>query len=191
MATRNVHDTEHDQATGLAGARLPPTPLVRVDGVWVKLEYLNPSGSVKDRVASHVLAKGLRAGTLRPGSEVVEPTSGNAGIALAYWSARLGLRAVVFMPENMTEERKTIIRGHGARLVLTPEPEGVVGAIRRAREYAAERPDRVLFDQFDDEAGVGGQTAPGPGAGGQGPGQGGGPVRPGLARAGAGGARAG
>src|SRR2546426_1277087 len=159
MATRNVHDTEHDQATGLAGARLPPTPLVRVDGVWVKLEYLNPSGSVKDRVASHVLAKGLRAGTLRPGSEVVEPPSGNAGIALAYWSARLGLRAVVFMPENMTEERKTIIRGHGARLVLTPEPEGVVGAIRRARQYAVERPDRFLFDQFDDEAGVEAQTA--------------------------------
>jgi len=130
------------------------TPLARVDGVWVKLEYLNPSGSVKDRVASHVLRKGLDDGTLRAGSEVVEPTSGNAGIALAYWSARLGLRAVVFMPENMTEERKTMIRGHGARLVLTPEPEGVVGAVRLARAYAQEAPGRFLFDQFDDEAGV-------------------------------------
>ena len=130
------------------------TPLVQVDGVWAKLEYLNPSGSVKDRVASHVLDKGLREGTLRPGSEVVEPTSGNAGIALAYWSARLGLRAVVFMPENMTDERKTMIRSHGAVLVLTPEPEGVVGAVRRARVYAREAPGRFLFDQFDDEAGV-------------------------------------
>jgi len=130
------------------------TPLARVDGVWAKLEYLNPSGSVKDRVASHVLQKGLVDGTLRAGGEVVEPTSGNAGIALAYWSARLGLRAVVFMPENMTEERKTMIRDHGARLVLTPEAEGVVGAVRRARVYAQERPGRFLFDQFDDEAGV-------------------------------------
>jgi cysteine synthase A len=85
---------------------------------------------------------------------VVEPTSGNAGIALAYWAARLGFNAVVFMPENMSEERKTIIRGHGARLVLTPEADGVVGAIRRAREYAAAERGRHLFDQFDDEAGV-------------------------------------
>ncbi len=133
------------------------TPLVLLDGVWVKLEYLNPSGSVKDRVASHVLEKGLRDGTLRKGSEVVEPTSGNAGIALAYWSARLGLRAVVFMPENMTDERKMMIRSHGARLVLTPEPEGVVGAIRRARAHAEAGPGRFLFDQFDDEAGVAAQ----------------------------------
>jgi cysteine synthase A len=159
MSVRKNHDPEQGDTADRPAAALPPTPLVLVEGVWVKLEYLNPSGSVKDRVASHVLAKGLRAGTLRPGSEVVEPTSGNAGIALAYWSARLGLRAVVFMPENMTEERKTIIRGHGARLVLTPEPEGVVGAIRRAREYAAEKPDRFLFDQFDDEAGVEAQEA--------------------------------
>ena len=132
----------------------PATPLVRLDGVWVKLEYLNPSGSVKDRVARYVLEKGLGDGTLRQGSEVVEPTSGNAGIALAFWSARLGLQAVVFMPENMTEERKRIIRSHGARLVLTPESEGVVGSVERARAYAAEGPGRFLFDQFDDEAGV-------------------------------------
>src|SRR2546425_3932704 len=156
MATRKIHDPERGDADA-AGALRPP--LVRVDRVWVMLEHLNPSGSVKDRVASHVLRTGLRGGTLRPGSEVVEPTSGNAGIALAYWAKRLGLRAVVFMPENMTEERKTIIRGHGARLVLTPEAEGVVGAIHRAREYAAESPERFLFDQFDDEAGVEAQTA--------------------------------
>jgi cysteine synthase A len=130
------------------------TPLLNLDGVWVKLEYLNPSGSVKDRVARFVLEEGLRSGRLTPGSEVVEPTSGNAGIALAYWSSRLGLQAVVFMPENMTEERKTMIRGHGARLMLTPEDEGVVGAIRRARGYAQEKPGRMLFDQFDDQAGV-------------------------------------
>ncbi len=134
----------------------PPlhTPLIRFEGVWVKLEHRNPSGSVKDRVARYLLS-GERARTRLEGvREVVEPTSGNAGIALAYWAARSGFDAVIFMPENMSEERKTIIRGHGGRLVLTPEKDGVVGAIRRAREYAAERPDRMLFDQFDDEAGV-------------------------------------
>src|SRR2546428_1443284 len=169
MATRKIHDPEHGDANGPGW---PRTPLARVDGVWVKLEYLNPSGSVKDRVASHVLQNGLRRGTLRAGGEVVEPTSGNAGIALAYWAKRFGLLAVVFMPENMTEERKTIIRAHGAQLVLTPEPEGVVGAIRRAREYAAESPERFLFDQFDDEAGVGGSAALGPEGLGHAPGPG-------------------
>ena len=156
MATCKIHDPEHSGADAPGALR---TPLVRVDGVWVKLEHLNPSGSVKDRVASHVLQSGLHSGTLRAGSEVVEPTSGNAGIALAYWAKRFGLLAVVFMPENMTEERKTIIRAHGAQLVLTPESEGVVGAIRRARIYANERSGRFLFDQFDDEVGVEAQAA--------------------------------
>ncbi|HYV85695.1 MAG TPA: cysteine synthase family protein [Patescibacteria group bacterium] len=141
----------------------PPlrTPLVQVEGVWVKLEHQNPSGSVKDRAARHVLAEGLRSGRLRQGDEVIEPTSGNAGIALAYWSARLGLQAVVFMPENMTEERKAIIRSHGGRLVLTAEKDGVVGSIHKAREYASQGPRRVLFDQFEDEAGVEGQAVMG------------------------------
>jgi cysteine synthase len=137
------------------------TPLVQVEGVWVKLEHQNPSGSVKDRAARHVLVEGLRSGRLRPGDEVIEPTSGNAGIALSYWAARLGLVAVIFMPENMTGERKTIIRSHGGRLVLTPEKDGVVGSIHRAREYAAQAPRRALFDQFEDEAGVEGQAVMG------------------------------
>lgn len=134
------------------------TPLLRVQGVYVKPEHLNPSGSVKDRAARHVLIEGLAGGRLRPGDEVIEPTSGNAGIALAYWAGRLGLRAVIFMPENMTEERKALIRGHGGRLVLTPEAKGVVGAIEAARAYAAEGDGRILFDQFEDEAGVEGQA---------------------------------
>src|SRR5262245_21519201 len=137
---------------------MTPTRLVRFEGVWAKCEHENPSGSVKDRVARHVLSEGIRAGRLRRGDEVIEPTSGNAGIALSYWAALAGLRAVIFMPENMTEERKTIIRSHGGRLVLTPEPEGVVGAIRRAQDYAQEAPGRTLFDQFEDEAGVEGQA---------------------------------
>ncbi len=134
----------------------PPlhTPLVRIDGVWVKLEYLNPSGSVKDRVARFLLSGAVADSRLVGVREVVEPTSGNAGIALAHWAARFGFEAVVFMPENMSEERKTIIREYGARLILTPEVDGVVGAIRRAREYAAAGGERLLFDQFDDEAGV-------------------------------------
>jgi cysteine synthase A len=137
------------------------TPLAQVDGVWVKLEYLNPSGSVKDRVARHLIVEGLAGGRLRGIDEVVEPTSGNAGIALSYWAARAGIAAVIFMPENMSEERKTLIRSHGGRLVLTPEPEGVVGAIRRAREYAAGNPRRLLFDQFEDAAGVAAQAVMG------------------------------
>src|SRR5439155_926407 len=157
MVRRKIHDEDHREGRAGAPVEAPGTPLVLLDGVWVKPEYLNPSGSIKDRVAGFVLQKGLADGTLRAESEVVEPTSGNAGIALAYWSARLGLRAVVFMPENMTDERKTMIRAHGARLVLTPEAEGVVGAVRRARAYAAESPGRFLFDQFDDEAGVAAQ----------------------------------
>jgi cysteine synthase A len=136
------------------------TPLIEVDGVWVKCEHRNPSGSVKDRVARHVLLDGLRSGRIREGDEVVEPTSGNAGIALAFWARRLGARAVVFMPENMSDERKMMIERQGARLVLTPEPDGVVGAIRAARAYAEEGPaGRILFDQFDDEAGVEAQAA--------------------------------
>lgn len=135
-----------------------PTRLVRFEGVWAKCEHENPSGSVKDRVARHVLAEGMRAGRVSRDDEVVEPTSGNAGIALSYWAALAGLRAVIFMPENMTKERKTIIRAHGGRLVLTPEGEGVVGAIRRAQEYSKEAPGRILFDQFEDEAGVEGQA---------------------------------
>ena len=135
---------------------IPPmrTPLERIEGIWVKMEYRNPSGSVKDRVARYLLSGEAASVSLTGVREVVEPTSGNAGIALAYWSARFGFDAVVFMPENMSEERKTIIRDHGARLMLTPEKDGVVGSIRRAREYAAERNDRLLFDQFDDEVGV-------------------------------------
>ncbi len=101
------------------------TPLVQVEGVWVKLEYQNPSGSVKDRVARHVLTEALRSGRLREGSEAVEPTSGNAGIALAFWASKLGLQAVAFLPENMTEER-----------------------------HAAATPHCLLFDQFEDQAGV-------------------------------------
>jgi len=145
-----------DNLWGMAENQIPElqTPLMQVDRVWVKLEYQNPSGSVKDRVARHVLTEGLRSGRLREGSEVVEPTSGNAGIALAFWASKLRLQAVVFLPENMTEERQKMIRDHGGRLVLTPEAEGVVGAIRRAREYAGGAPHRLLFDQFEDQVGA-------------------------------------
>lgn len=161
MQDRTPHDrtrTDGDR-DALAFGALAETPLLYIDAVWVKCEYQNPSGSVKDRVAHHVLESGLRDGRLKRGGEVIEPTSGNAGIALAYWAKCLGLQAVVFMPENMTGERKTMIRGHGARLILTPEKDGVVGAIREAHRYAGAQPGRLLFDQFDDEAGVAAQAA--------------------------------
>ena len=86
-------------------ATFPPlrTPLLRVDGVFVKPEYLNPSGSVKDRAARYVLEEGIRSGRLRAGDEVIEPTSGNAGIALAFWAARFGLQATPRLGAGFTK----------------------------------------------------------------------------------------
>ena len=113
-----------------------------------KLEMVNGAGSVKDRVAWAMLDDAEAAGTLRPGGVVIEPTSGNTGIALAAAAAARGYSAVIVMPDTMSAERRAMVRAYGAELVLTDGAKGMPGAIERARELAAEARNSFLPDQF-------------------------------------------
>ena len=116
--------------------------------LYVKAEYLNPGGSIKDRVALHIVEESARAGLLKPGSVIVEATSGNTGIGFALVGVHKGYRVVIVMPEDMSEERKKIIRALGAELVLTPAEEGVTGAVKKAREIAEADANVFRPDQF-------------------------------------------
>jgi cysteine synthase A len=122
-----------------------PTPLVPVrlqeEGptIWCKLEFLNPSGSTKDRIARYMLEKAWRLGELSPGGEVVEASSGSTSIALALASAQMGLKFIAVMPEGVTDERVLTIRAYGGDVVLVPRGGGVRSAIQRAAELAKER----------------------------------------------------
>ncbi len=120
--------------------------------ILAKLEYLNPAGSVKDRTAKAMLDDGEARGLLKPGSTVIEPTSGNTGVGLAAIAAARGYRAVIVMPETMSEERRRLMRAYGAELVLTSGAEGMAGAIRRARELAEEIPGSFIPSQFENPA---------------------------------------
>ncbi|MCR4402792.1 MAG: cysteine synthase A [Firmicutes bacterium] len=136
------------------------TPLVRIrrmaDGLGVqiaaKLEFMNPGGSVKDRAALGMLIAAEREGRLGPGSVVVEPTSGNTGIALAMLCASRGLRLIVTMPESMSVERLRILEAYGASVILTPAEEGMDGAVRRAGEIASSTPGSIVLQQFSNPA---------------------------------------
>ena len=125
-------------------AQVPPTPLVPVrlgagePEIWCKLEFLNPSGSTKDRIARHMLEKAWRRGDLGPGGRVVESSSGSTSIALALACAQMDLSFTAVMPEGVSRERLLIIRAFGGEAVLTPREEGMGGALRRAGEIAAE-----------------------------------------------------
>ena len=123
------------------------TPLVEVDGVQVKMECTNPGGSVKDRIAVFMLNEAVRRGELRPGDTVVEATSGNTGIALALAAREIGCRALVFMPEHMSEERVRMMRAAGAEVRLTPRAESFAGACARRDEYRGV-PQHWIPDQF-------------------------------------------
>ena len=127
------------------------TPLVRLKGenVFAKAEYLNPGGSIKDRVALAMIEGGERDGRLKPGSIIVEPTSGNTGIGVALVGRLKGYQVRIVMPENMSEERKKLIRALGADLVLTPAEESLPGAVRRVQEMAAEDPRVFVPQQFE------------------------------------------
>lgn len=116
--------------------------------VLAKLEYLNPGGSVKDRVAQAMLDDAEKRGVLKPGSVIIEPTSGNTGIGLASVAAARGYRVIIVMPETMSVERRRIMEAYGAELVLTPGAEGMQGAIAKAEELAAEIPDSLIPGQF-------------------------------------------
>lgn len=134
------------------------TPLLRLAGIerknnldailLAKLEYFNPAGSVKDRPAKTMLDAAERAGRLGPGGVVIEPTSGNTGIALAALCAARGYRLMVTMPESMSVERRLLMQAFGAEVVLTPAAQGMAGAIARAGELEREIPGSVLAGQF-------------------------------------------
>jgi cysteine synthase A len=130
------------------------TPLLRLKGerVFAKAEFLNPGGSIKDRVAVAMLEAARRDGKLKPDSIICEPTSGNTGIGLALVGRLMGFPVRIVMPEGMSEERKKLIKALGADLVLIPDKEGIGGAVRKVREMAAE--DKRLFvpQQFENPA---------------------------------------
>lgn len=120
--------------------------------VLAKLEFCNPAGSVKDRAAKAMLDDAEARGLLRPGSVIIEPTSGNTGIGLASVAAVRGYRVVIVMPETMSEERRRLMRGYGAELVLTEGEKGMTGAIEKARALALETPGSFVPGQFENPA---------------------------------------
>ena len=136
------------------------TPLVRLNRlaagagaqVVVKLESSNPLHSVKDRIGVAMVADAEAAGTLKPGATIVEPTSGNTGIALAFTAAARGYRLILTMPDTMSMERRQLLVILGAEIVLTPGAEGMSGAIRQARQLVDENPGYVMLQQFDNPA---------------------------------------
>ena len=136
------------------------TPLVRLNRivgnagaqVVAKLEFYNPGKSVKDRIGISMIEAAERAGKIGPDTIIVEPTSGNTGIALALVCAQRGYRLILTMPETMSKERRKVLRAFGAELILTPGPDGMNGAIARANQIAAENPNVFIPQQFENPA---------------------------------------
>ncbi|HLR53926.1 MAG TPA: cysteine synthase A [Pseudogracilibacillus sp.] len=136
------------------------TPIVKLNrivpdnaaDVYIKLESLNPTKSVKDRAAFSMIDAAEKAGKLKPGATIIEPTSGNTGIGLAMNAAAKGYNAIMVMPDNSTEERRNLLRAYGAEVVLTPSSEKMPGAIQKAKEIQAEIPGSFIPQQFENEA---------------------------------------
>ncbi|MGG1479363.1 cysteine synthase A [Bacillus smithii] len=135
------------------------TPIVKLNrivdadsaDVYLKLEYFNPGSSVKDRIALAMIEAAEKSGKLQPGGTIIEPTSGNTGIGLAMVAAAKGYPAIFVMPETMSLERRNLLKAYGAQLVLTPGPEGMKGAIKKAEELAKEN-GYLLLQQFENLA---------------------------------------
>src|SRR5213596_57590 len=136
------------------------TPLVRLTrlsqegdaAIYAKAEHFNPGGSVKDRICLNMINEAERQGRLKPGSTIVEPTSGNTGIGLALVSAVRGYRLILVMPESMSMERASLLSSYGAQLVLTAAWEGMKGAIKEAESIVAQNPSYFMPDQFSNPA---------------------------------------
>lgn len=141
-----------------AEALIGNTPLLKLNRlfpgaeIYAKLEYLNPAGSAKDRAAKFMLNDLEARGLLKEGGTVVEPTSGNTGVALASLCAQRGYRLILTMPETMSLERRMLLSAYGAQLVLTPGDEGMAGAVKKAEEIIFATPGAVLAGQFDNPA---------------------------------------
>ncbi|MGP4063154.1 cysteine synthase A [Halobacillus sp. H74] len=135
------------------------TPLVKLNGsaeddsaeIYLKLEYMNPGSSVKDRIALSMIEEAEKEGRLKDGDTIVEPTSGNTGIGLAMVAAAKGYKAVLVMPDTMSQERRNLLRAYGAELVLTPGSEGMKGAIKKATELQ-DNQGYFMPQQFNNEA---------------------------------------
>lgn len=133
------------------------TPLISLEQttglqIYAKAEFLNPGGSIKDRIALNMIEEAEKAGLLKPGMTIIEPTSGNTGIGLALCGVRKGYRVIVVMPENMSEERKKIIHALGAELVLTDPKLSIGGSVDKAMEIAESSPDYFVPQQFKNPA---------------------------------------
>ena len=141
-----------------AEALIGNTPLLKLNrlfpgmDIYAKLEYLNPAGSAKDRAARSMLNDLEARGLLQAGGTVVEPTSGNTGVALAALCAARGYQLILTMPEAMSAERRMLLSAYGAKLVLTPGAEGMAGAVKKAEEILQTTPGAVLAGQFDNPA---------------------------------------
>lgn len=131
------------------GKALSPTPTATI---IAKLEYFNPAGSVKDRVALNMIDEAERQGILAPGATIIEPTSGNTGVGLAFVSAVRGYKLILTMPDTMSTERRNLVKAYGARVELTPGRDGMQGAIDRAEELRRQIPGAVILQQFENMA---------------------------------------
>lgn len=120
--------------------------------IIAKLEYFNPGGSVKDRVAFSMITEAERSGALRPGGVIVEPTSGNTGVGLAWIGSSKGYKVILTMPDTMSKERRELLKAYGAQIVLTPGAEGMAGAIAKAEEIRLSTPGAIVLGQFTNPA---------------------------------------